>query len=650
MTAAARAPIAPDPVGKALDYLASRQDPGGSWKGDYGGPLFLLPMYVATTHIMGELPEGRERDEIVRYIRGKQNPDGGWGLSVESPSHVFTTTLNYVALRLLGEPADDADLTLARRWMAPHGGPKGSASWGKFTLALLDLYDWDGLNPVPPELWLLPYSAPIHPGRLWCHCRMVYMPMSWLYGARATAPRAPVIDELRRELYDEPYEHIDWRSLRNRIATTDNYRPHTPVLKAANRALGVVEDRMPAALRQRALDFVLDQVRREDENTSYICIGPINKLLNALCWHYARPGGDEVRKHVARFGDYLWQADDGLKMQGYNSSQLWDTAFAGQAIAASGRAGDQPEMVRLTHRYIDENQVREDTPEMDKAYRHASKGGWPFSTREHGWPITDCTAEGMKAAIALEPYVEQPISRERLTDAVDLLLSFQNECGGWATYELTRGPKWLELLNPSDVFGDIMIDYPYVECTSASIQALAAFARRYPGVRDAQIAKPVERGRDFILSIQREDGSWEGSWGVCFTYGTWFGVWGLRAAGLPEDHPAIQRACDFLERHQLPDGGWGETIDSCRTGRYVHAGEGQAVMTSWALLTLIKGGHRDSDSVRRGVAFLEKRQQPDGSFPAEHIAGVFNKTSTIMYDNYLKIFPLWALSLANAPS
>jgi squalene cyclase len=169
-------------------------------------------------------------------------------------------------------------------------------------------------------------------------------------------------------------------------------------------------------------------------------------------------------------------------------------------------------------------------------------------------------------------------------------------------------------------------------------------------VRDAQIAKPIERGRDFILSIQREDGSWEGSWGVCFTYGTWFGVWGLRAAGLPEDHPAIQRACDFLERHQLPDGGWGETIDSCRTGQYVHAGEGQAVMTSWALLTLIKGGRRDSEAVRRGVAFLEKRQQPDGSFPPEHIAGVFNKTSTIMYDNYLKIFPLWALSLANAAS
>ena len=28
--------------------------------------------------------------------------------------------------------------------------------------------------------------------------------------------------------------------------------------------------------------------------------------------------------------DYLWVAEDGMKMQGYNGSQCWDTAFAVQ--------------------------------------------------------------------------------------------------------------------------------------------------------------------------------------------------------------------------------------------------------------------------------------------------------------------------------
>jgi cycloartenol synthase len=33
--------------------------------------------------------------------------------------------------------------------------------------------------------------------------------------------------------------------------------------------------------------------------------------------------------------------------------------------------------------------------------------------------------------------------------------------------------KWVEFINPAETFGDIMIDYPYVECSSASLQALS---------------------------------------------------------------------------------------------------------------------------------------------------------------------------------
>ncbi|KAE8675762.1 putative LRR receptor-like serine/threonine-protein kinase [Hibiscus syriacus] len=35
---------------------------------------------------------------------------------------------------------------------------------------------------MPPEFWLLPSSLPMHPAKMWCYCRMVYMPMSYLYG------------------------------------------------------------------------------------------------------------------------------------------------------------------------------------------------------------------------------------------------------------------------------------------------------------------------------------------------------------------------------------------------------------------------------------------------------------------------------------
>ncbi len=44
------------------------------------------------------------------------------------------------------------------------------------------------------------------------------------------------------------------------------------------------------------------------------------------------------------------------------------------------------------------------------------------------------------------------------------------------------------------------------------------------------MSRALQRGRDYVLGIQRPDGSWYGSWGVCFTYGTWFGVEALAAA------------------------------------------------------------------------------------------------------------------------
>lgn len=38
-------------------------------------------------------------------------------------------------------------------------------------------------------------------------------------------------------------------------------------------------------------------------------------------------------------------------------------------------------------------------------------------------------------------------------DAIDVLLTMQNPSGGYASYELVRGPRWLEWLNPAEVFG-----------------------------------------------------------------------------------------------------------------------------------------------------------------------------------------------------
>lgn len=116
---------------------------------------------------------------------------------IESESTNFGTSLNYCSLRLLGVGKDDERCVRARKFLHSLGGPLSCTHWGKFWLATLGVFDWEGINAVLPELWLLPFSLPIHPGRFWCHCRVIYLPMAYLYGRKAVGEITPLVKELR---------------------------------------------------------------------------------------------------------------------------------------------------------------------------------------------------------------------------------------------------------------------------------------------------------------------------------------------------------------------------------------------------------------------------------------------------------------------
>lgn len=474
--------------------------------------------------------------------------------------------MNYTALRLVGVSEEEDWMIKARGTLHKLGGALNCPHWGKLWLSLLGVCDWEVVNPVPPELWLLPDWVPFAPWRWWIHMRQVFLPMSYLWSRRFTYPTTPLIRQLRQELFMEPWELINWAAHRDTVSSRDNYHPKSPILRSINWLLVNVWNPYlrPKYLVKNAEEWAWKLIDMENANTDYSALASVNGPMNLVaCYVREGPNAYSVKRIRERMEDYLWVGEEGMLMNGTNGVQVWDTAFLIQSVICCGVAEDpkwKPMLLKALE-FLDDQQIRENVVDQDICYRQQRKGGWAFSNKDQGYAVSDCISEALKAVMLLQRVPGYPtlVSDQRIYDAIDTLLTFQNASGGCASYEPTRGSEYLEVLNAAEVFGRIMIEYDYPECTTAVVTALSIFSKNYPDYRAADIKKFKDNAINYIRIAQRPDGSWYGSWGICFTYAGMFALESLASIGETyENSEHVRKGCDFLLSKQRNDGGWSE--------------------------------------------------------------------------------------------
>ena len=571
--------------------------------------------------------------EIKNYIFARQNrKDGGWGLHIEGHSSVFGTVMYYVVLRILGASAEDPRVIKARGKLHQMGGAICGPHWSKFWLSVLGLMSWETVNPCPPELWLLPDWVPIAPWRWWIHMRQVFLPMSFIWSRRWTYPETPFIRELRQEIYADSYDTIKFSSHRNTIASEDNYHPKTWILTLIMLFLAALWTpyMRTASLIEKAENWVWRLIQYEGSNTDHADLAPVSAPMNAVC-SFIKEGSDSYsfQRRLYHLHDYMWINSEGMMTNGTNGVQVWDTAFSIQAVHEAGLAEDPKWKPMLTKalEYLEHEQIIDEVEDREKCYRQSRKGAWPFSTKVQGYTVSDCTAEGMRAVLMLQNmhHYKTVISEQRLQDAIDVLLTMQNQkSGGFSSYEIQRGSELLEYLNAAEVFGRIMVEYDYPECTTAVVTVLSLF-QQFSDYRGAEIKKIKARALDYIRRAQREDGSWYGSWGICFAYGGMFALESLSSVGETyTTSERVRRACKFFVDRQMADGGWGESYASSEQKRYIQHEKSQVVNTAWTCIALLYAEYPDKEPIRRGLQMMLKRQQANGEWLQEAIEGVFN--------------------------
>jgi squalene-hopene/tetraprenyl-beta-curcumene cyclase len=216
-------------------------------------------------------------------------------------------------------------------------------------------------------------------------------------------------------------------------------------------------------------------------------------------------------------------------------------------------------------------------------------------------------------------------------------LAMQNADGGWPAFDRDCNNEVLTFIPFAD--HNAMIDPSCEDITGRTLEALDRLGagRGVPAVRRAIV---------YLNRRQDADGTWYGRWGCNFIYGTFLALRGLASAGEDLSWERYQRAGSWLRRHQNEDGGWGELPHSYDEPGRKGIGPSTPSQTAWALLGLFALGDRTSSSVRRGLEYLLRNQQYDGSWKDEYWTGTgFPRVFYLRYHLYATYFPLWALAV-----
>lgn len=436
---------------------------------------FCAPIIIAWFVTETPIPD-HVATELKAYLASKACRDGGWGIHSTGERTVTGTAINYIVMRILGMCPDEPLMANARAFLLSQGGAVRSSIWGKLWMAIMGIVDWDIVHPIPPEIWLLPEWLPFHPWRLYAEIRIANQPMGYLYSKRWQYKETKFITSLREELLAQPYSTIMWAKHRTQVAPGDLAQPQSWAVGGLQWIyLNIWKPYfLTDSLKERAEARVNELINMQAINSSYGGIAATDAPMSTIIAYFRDgPNSSTFRSYVDKLQEYLWMSGEGMLINSSNGSQSWDTAFIVQGVCATGLHLDDRwrGMLVKALQMLEQHQLREDVAHQEKCHLQQRRGCWTFSNKYQGFAVSDCTAEALKAVIMLQTTGKYPhlLDDQRLFDAVDSMILYQNNTGGVSAFEARNGSTYLELLNMSEMWSNFMVDYDYPECTASCV-------------------------------------------------------------------------------------------------------------------------------------------------------------------------------------
>lgn len=654
------------PLKGSIDYLKSLQRTDGYWWFSLEANESIGAEFIFLMHYLGTI-ETEIQNGIARRIQDVQRPDGTWAIYHDGPACLSTTVECYFALKIAGVDPESDGMRKAREFILKSGGIEATRVFTKIHLAMFGIVPWEAAPAMPAEFILLPTWFPF----------MIYAFSSW---ARATIVPLLVFMSNKRtcalpagcgidELFANPPEKrnysfkmikgvFSWESFfiffdkclkyyeRHACGKLRNYSINK-CLRWINDHIKKTEDIYPAlaygalALKAAGFDASSPEVRKPFEALKMFqqryAISDVPALPEEI-----RDDGRTPPSELRELGIEPQVAEpEAIESTSHRTaihqqcciSPVWDTPWAIMALLEAGVPEDDPALLR-SGRWLLRKQITEVRGDWAVKNPKARPGGWAFEFENDYFPDVDDTIEVLAVLHRLAlPWQEKSKACEL---GLSWLLSMQNDDGGWGAFDKNQTLDLVNRIPFSDHGACLDPSSPDIAGRMVEFLAGRRFSREHPAVRDALA---------YLWRTQEPDGSWMARWGINYVYGTWCVLTGLSAIGWDRNDPRVVRAVAWLESVQRPDGGFGESPEGYRQGRFVPWHRSVPSQTAWGLMGLVAGGAADRPSAARAAEFLLNARNADASWDEMDCTGTgFPIHFYIRYHGYRHFFPLLALA------
>ncbi len=609
-------------LARGRQYLLSIQEPDGHWHGELEGDTILESEYILAMHFIGRSGEQRVR-KAANYLVEKALPEGGWAIYPGGPAEVSASAKAYFVLKLLGHDFHAPYMRKARQAICSMGGLAATNSFTRLYLAVFGQVPWERCPAVPPELILLPDWFPVNVYGMSSWTRAIVIPLSVIW---AKKPHCPVPDHARiTELWiDRPPRYASgsvlWRRFFLGIDASLRFAERHRLQPWRSMALRACEQWM---------------IRHFEKSDGIGAIFPpiINSIIALRCLGY--PVDHPLTRGQIRELEKLEIEEKDTLRVAPCFSPVWDTALTMVSLSESGLEPGHPALRRAAEWILD-REVRS-VGDWKINNPEGKPGGWYFEYANEFYPDVDDSFQVLHA-LSRVGFPEESAQRSKdaaMERALQWVLSMQNRDGGWASFDKGCDRAFLTQIPFAD--HNAMIDPSTSDITARGLETLHSlgFHRGHPSVR---------RAISFLYREQESDGSWFGRWGCNYIYGTWLALCGLQRMGEDMRQPRLQKAAAWLRSVQNADGGWGESLHSYEDASSKGKGASTASQTAWALMGIMAAGDTSSPSVYRGVEYLIRTQQEDGSWKEVNwTATGFPRVFYLLYHLYATYFPVQAL-------